>query len=555
MTQRSAEELSQFLELQDHYFGGENSESEEDFVEDDYDNEDVFNYHKYNLYQGIESHYGVLVDSDNEINDSVEKQANIYPEYIYKHKWYLTPPETRERQWDIMLHSVSSISPGAKNQAVYAKLPLEVWSLFFSDELLEIVLRYTNQEIKRYRKTENCANATFIDNLNMAELKAFIGLLYFNGMEKKIDVTIEELWSADFESMLYRTTMSRQRFEFIAARLRFADKFTRVKERRDLLEPVRDIWNIFIKNCRENYTPSEFLTLDEQFLEFEGKFGAKVYMKNNPERCGIKITSLNDAKTFYMYNAIPYPGRGEEMLFISRNRETFPNYYVRTLCEPISCTTRNVTCNNSYINSVEIFSETLRDYQLTMVGILEKRKTHIPESFDRWTSAGAVRCAYDDTNVLLSYCSEKHICSEKVSLFLSSYHKNGATKNKESDKPEIIDFYNKTKDSTDIFKQLCTSYTCARKTNRWSLRFFLGMLDQAAVNSCILYNFNPEREMQNQRIFLKDLAISLIVPHLRERFKQHDIHKAIKLNIIQILMKVKIKQNKEERENKLEKRK
>jgi len=295
MTQRSAEELSQFLELQDHYFGGENSESEEDFVEDDYDNEDVFNYHKYNLYQGIESHYGILVDSDNEINDSVETQANIYPEYIYKHKWYLTPPETRERQWDIMLHSVSSISPGAKNQAVLAKLPLEIWSLLFSDELLEIVLRYTNQEIKRYRKTENCANATFIDNLNMAELKAFIGLLYFNGMEKKIDVTIEEL-SADFESMLYRTTMSRQRFEFIAARLRFADKFTRVKERRNLLEPVRDIWNIFIKNCRENYTPSEFLTLDEQFLEFEGKFGAKVYMKNNPERCGIKITSLNERK-------------------------------------------------------------------------------------------------------------------------------------------------------------------------------------------------------------------------------------------------------------------
>lgn len=548
MTQRSAEEVSQFLEAQNHYFGGENSESDEDFVDDDSDNEDVFNYHKYNLYQDIESPYGVLVDADNETN---ENQANIYSEYIYKHKWYLAPPETRERQWDIMLHFVSFISPGAKNQAIHAKLPLEVWSLLFSDELLEIVLRYTNQEIERYRKTENCANATFLDNLNMAELKAFIGLLYFNGMEKKIDNTIEELWSANrFESALYRTTMSRQRFEFIAARLRFADKFTRVKGRRDLLEPVRDIWNIFIKNCRENYTPSEFLTLDDQFLEFEGKFGAKVCMKNNPERCGIKITSLNDAKTFYMYNAIPYPG-GEEMLLTSRNRETFPNYCVRTLCESISHTSRNVTCNNSDINSVEIFSETLRHYQLTMVGILEKCKTHIPKFFDCWTSADAVRCAYDDTNVLLSYCSEKHICSKKVSLFLSSYHKNGATKNKESDKPEIIDFYNKTKDSTDIFKQLCTSYTCARKTNRWSLRFFLGMLDQAAVNSCILYNFNPEHEMRNQRIFLEDLAISLIVPYLRERFKQHNIHKTIKLNIKQILMKVKAK-DKEKRENKLE---
>lgn len=111
--------------------------------------------------------YEILVDS--KTNDSVKK-----PEYTYKHKWCFIPPETRELY--VTLHPIFPISSGAKNQAVYAKLPLEVWLPLFSDELLEIVLRCPNQEIERYKKTENCANATFIGNLGMAKLKTFIGL-------------------------------------------------------------------------------------------------------------------------------------------------------------------------------------------------------------------------------------------------------------------------------------------------------------------------------------------------------------------------------------------
>lgn len=226
-----------------------------------------------------------------------------------------------------------------------------------------MILKSTNEEIARYRNTKECSNVTYTDNLNMEELKAFIGLLYFNGMEKKINVKIEDLWLAKFESDLYSLTMFCRRFEFIAARLRFTNKFARVEGRkRDLLAPVRDIWNIFIKNCRENYTPSIFLTLDEQFFGFEDKFETKVYMKNKPDRWGIKITSLNDAKTFYMYNAIPYPGKDQQILLTRRMREIVPSYYVRKLCEPIYRTTRNVTCKIRHFNSVEIFSQTLKYY-------------------------------------------------------------------------------------------------------------------------------------------------------------------------------------------------
>lgn len=99
--------------------------------------------------------------------------------------------------------------------------------------------------------------------------------------------------------------------EFIAARLRFTSKFVRAGRKKKRLTSTRSQYleYIYKKKCRENYTPSEFLTLDEQFFGFEDKFEAKVYMKNKPDSCAIKIISLNDAKTFYMYNAIPYPGK------------------------------------------------------------------------------------------------------------------------------------------------------------------------------------------------------------------------------------------------------
>lgn len=99
----------------------------------------------------------------------------------------------------------------------------------------------------------------------------------------------------------------------------------------------------------------------------------------------------------------------------------------------------------------------------------------------------------------------------------------------------MIDFYNQTKCGTDVFDQLCGNYTCARACYRWPMRLFFGMLDQAGVNSCILYNCRPSGETQSRREFLKDLVFALIQPHLEEREQTPGLQRNLLSNIRDIL--------------------
>ena len=297
--------------------------------------------------------------------------------------------------------------------------------------------------------------------------------MYYLGVNKSEWVDVTELRAHGFGTMLCRVTMSRRRFEFISCRIRFDDKNTPVKRRAaDVLASIREIWEIFVLNCQNNYQPSEFLTIDVQLLGFRGRFSARVYIKSKPARYGIKIVSMNDDKTFYMANAIPYIGQ------VSVDRgESVPTYYVRKLSEPIHDTPRNITRDN-WFTSIELFNKMKKNHGLTMVGTIRKNKREIPQSFKCNSSIGTTRYGYDGDNILLFSLSKK---KNKVVLMLSSKHKTGK-QCADSDKPEMITFYNETKYGTDVFDQLFVNYTCVQRSNRWPMHFFWGMIDQTGVN-------------------------------------------------------------------------
>ncbi|XP_071645715.1 piggyBac transposable element-derived protein 4-like [Temnothorax longispinosus] len=537
--QRQAEEVARRLRRHEpvSYFGEDDSDEELDALEEQDDSNTEEEADELEFEEGDESEQDSEEETtEPEASTSTARRRRI----IYgkdKYRWSLSLPETRGRRSRLVVHL-----PGAISHARVANSPLECWSTLFSDNLVEVILKYTNIEIDKYHTEHGTANESYQRHLDMVELKAFLGLLYFSGLKNDNRIGITELWSYEFGSSVYRAAMNVRRFEFISARLRFDDKTTRAERRRtDGLAAVREIWDIFINNCQTNYTPSEFLTVDEQLLGYRGRFSSKVYMKSKPDRYGIKIVTLNDAKTYYLYNAIPYAGRVNPPA-----NEKIPSYYVRKLCEPIYHSNRNVTCDN-WFSSIEIFKKMYKDYNLTMVGTIKKNKRQIPENFKRTASVGTVRCGYDGTNVLMSWCPKKN----KVVLILSSLH-NSCKINEISGKPELVEFYNSTKAGTDVFDQCCAFFSCARKTRRWPLRFFMGMLDQASVNSFILYNFNVLHNIENRRTFLKELTMSLITPHLHNRKNISGLHVAVIRDINNILSETDIPVN---NNDKLEKRK
>jgi len=86
----------------------------------------------------------------------------------------------------------------------------------------------------------------------------------------------------------------------------------------------------------------------------------------------------------------------------------------------------------------------------------------------------------------------------KMILLLSSLHSNGEI-NKVENKPEIALYYNKTKRASDKFNHLCHEYTVYQKTNKLAVQIFYGVLNQAAINSFVLYTLNANNQVITQK--------------------------------------------------------
>ena len=92
-------------------------------------------------------------------------------------------------------------------------------------------------------------------------------------------------------------------------------------------------------------------------------------------------------------------------------------------------------------------------------------------------------------------------------------------------------FYNKTKGGTDSFDKKCHDYSVSRKTARWPMRMFYGMLDQANVNCFILYNLNSDNPGLKRRDFIQELSLALLKPFLQSRLTIPTLRFSIRLQI------------------------
>ena len=85
--------------------------------------------------------------------------------------------------------------PGVKSAAKHATTHIEAWETFFAEEMLQLIVEYTNLEIQRIRgnySRERNGNPT-----NIVRLKALIGLLFLAGLLRSHHVNTANLWATD----------------------------------------------------------------------------------------------------------------------------------------------------------------------------------------------------------------------------------------------------------------------------------------------------------------------------------------------------------------------
>lgn len=182
-------------------------------------------------------------------------------------KWLTNAPDQRGRR----SKSVSEHVPSPKGEACDAHLPIHVWNLLISDEILEIIVLHTNEEIQKrveIIKSQNQAITFAHRPVDLDKMKAYIGMLYYAGVHKVNKTRLTDLWGIH-SLPFFNAVMSRQRFCFLAATMRFDDKITRLERKEaDKFTHVREIWDLFVANCTKYYEPDSNFTIDQQLLSF-----------------------------------------------------------------------------------------------------------------------------------------------------------------------------------------------------------------------------------------------------------------------------------------------
>jgi len=318
-------------------------------------------------------------------------------------------------------------------------------------------LKCTNQEIER--KGSNFGSITRIHDqriLDMLELKALIGLLYYDGLTKKNNVSFCK-WLSIHSLPLFRATITINRLQFLFPCLSFDDKTTRDKRiKSDSFTHIRELWNLFITNCIQYYESGYNVIIDEQILNYNGRQSShSMPLSYKRGKRGLKIVTMHDSETFYMISAMPYISKVK-----TESLESLPSYYVRKISEPIHNSCRNITCG-SWFTSVPLVDTMREKFSLTMVGSLRRDNADVPPMFGDALAKEECQVAYHNNKTLVSYKPE----NDKIILLLSSLHSDGKV-NKVENKPEIVLHHNKTIEASDTFDQLCHEYTVSRATRK-----------------------------------------------------------------------------------------
>ncbi|UYV81193.1 hypothetical protein LAZ67_20000313 [Cordylochernes scorpioides] len=273
-----------------------------------------------------------------------------------------------------------------------------------------------------------------------------------------------------------------------------------------------EIYSYHDTDSEQNSEADEELPNDDSEFYF-GKDGVTKWKKTMWQKTPIRTRSVNIISQL--------PGPKSEAKSIESESDAFTKIIDNDMEQKI------VDCTNAYISNIKEHFSRERDAKLTTV-------TEILALFGLLIMSGVKRAAHLTYKELWAV-DEYHFCilvpkKSKAVLLLSTMHST-PTIDEESGielKPEIVTFYNLTKDGVDMVNQMCGTYSVGRRTNRWPLCLFFDLLNVAGINSEIIFkSLNINSPRVSRRIFLKNISLQLFQDHLKIRSQLKNLPRSL----------------------------
>lgn len=388
-------------------------------------------------------------------------------------------------------HKVFSEIVGPNDNTQKSKNYSGYFLLFFSDNILETIVNYTNIYIEKFRsefsRTQDCKGT------NVDEIKSLIVLLILTGLLRTKNQKLDELWGQSKLGVnAFRLTMNMKRFKFLLSCIHFddiTDREFRVKT--DNLAMIRGVFELFSDNCKNNYTVGENVTINEQIIEYKGKSPSDLYSKSKLSKYEMKIYSLFDKESFYVSVSHLHVKKQPSGHYCVPNS---PKDIIDNLVSSIKGigTILSLTYDFCDVSLMDI----LLQNDIFAHCVVNKNEQQIPIEFaminDRKSESNLI--SFNEGKSLVS-----HITSDNKNLLLLStcYYQS-----KTVAESLIIQNFNRSVLATETIDKLIDNFSILRPTRRFSMAIWFYMLNVACFNSFIIYYINNNSKI-SRREFVK----------------------------------------------------
>lgn len=416
---------------------------------------------------------------------------------------------------------IDSSEFGVKAFAQNVTTPFEIFSLFFDDQVLNLIVKHTNNYIRRVCKKYHRNSDS--KEISRDELSAFIGLFLYTGIMKLSYGHIKDLWALDGTGLdIFRMTMGLSRFQFIMRCLRFDDfESRRFTMKRDKLTPVKELMSLIHSNFKKVYNPGRSVTVYQHSIPFRGRCSFKQYNFENPKKYGINIACVIDSWSSYFLSC-------EITTNSYRNRDDTSSNVVQRLVNDFNESYRDVITTESY-TSVNL-ALALKLNGLSLAGRVSKSDKNVPRIFrnPRKPVTSSLNGFTEDLS-LISYVPERN----KISVYLSNRVQDRID-DVNSTKPEIIKAVEDSRKNVEDLHQNILNFGVDRRTRRWPLLVFFHFLNMAVMNSQTVLAENTGNSLPKFE-FIKQLSLSMIRRQMERRseagYLPKDMRKRIRMSV------------------------
>lgn len=389
--------------------------------------------------------------------------------------------------------------------------PLRFFQLFFTREVLEYMTKETNKYASFRLEGNAEAWARWI-TVNIRDMAQFLGLVFLMGLLKFPEIRL--YWSQDplYHHPIFGQTMCINRFKEILKYFHTFNNLAIQHGNTDRLIKVRTLMEYFSTNFRAIYTPTQELSLDEGGMPWRGKLCFKVFQKNKPDKYGVKLYILAEAKSGYVYSFEVYSGtyRSTEDTVCTLMAELMNKGYRLYM--------------DNYYNSVDL-CETLYNLGVHACGTMRlvRGAPKVIQTAAKTKLAADTLMTRHKGNTMVMIWQDARVVPLITTLHSDntiSALKRRRTKNaqgqhifveKEIRKPVLVDDYNKHMSGVDHFDQMIKYYKITRRTQKWTKKFAFYCMQMCLHNAYVLYKkYSTERPRLTLRKFHENIIRNFI---------------------------------------------